>query len=382
MKNLFPSTLLLRTIFRSALTHKTQFSFISSNSSFTECVSKDHPYIRLSSSNSQGVTDGVHWWEEETFNNQSKIQFSSTAGNYKFTDCCWEHCNSTSNGGAISLTATGSSLTIMRDAFIDCNTSASYGGGIYVYNCNKLTSQYSLFNKCHAKAKSASLGGAGICIHTSSSADHTIHRCSFIDSDCESDAGGMSIYNVKGTAVKYPIQSSHFLRCRSLTNSADGGAVCYWDNNITLGMQDCLFAHCSAINGGGVFMSLPTPPSRGNIRFCFFTANSATGNGKDVCLHSLQSNYFPLLHCFTTSSGKTVGEFYNSNSHSDWLPKTNTSEKLLSNKAGLPFEFLDYPLLTEAELSFPASNSFFIRWLRKRIVPSHKGYLLLSRHHF
>ena len=120
--------------------------------------------------------------------------------------------------------------------------------------------------------------------------------------------------------MKYPIQSSRFIMCKGLTYSADGGAVCYWENNITLGLTDCLFSQCSAINGGGIFMQFPITPSQESIKFCFFHANTATESGKDISLYSLPSNYMPLLHSLTTSSVNTVVEHENSNDHSDWLP--------------------------------------------------------------
>ena len=299
----------------------TRFSFTSSNSSFSECVRNDHLHFLPSSSNTYGVTSDIKWWEAETFNNNTKNVFSSSsATNYKFTDCRWAHCSSSSDGGAIRLTSSGSTLTILRGTFIDCNTTCNFGGGVFVDHCEKLDAENSLFYQCHATTNRKNLGGAGICIHNCSTTNHIARELLFIDCDCESDAGGMTLHYCKGTQIEFPIQSSQFIKCRSLTFSPDGGAICYAGNNVTVGVQNCLFSQCSATNGGGIWTDICTRPSAEVIKFCFFHANTVTGKGKDVCLCRLESNYMPFLHCMTTSSENTVGEYENTNDHSDWLP--------------------------------------------------------------
>ena len=272
------------------------------------------------SHNTHGETEDVEWWNEETFNNQSKIQFSSsTAGSFKFTDCRWEHCTTNGNGGAICLTSSNSILTVLRGIFIDCNTTFHYGGGIYVQNCKQLDAQDSLFYQCHATTNGTDLGGAGICFYSCPIVEHRVKFCAFIDCDCESDAGGISIYSCWGTQLTFPLQSSRFIKCRSLTISPEGGAVCYYDNTLSLGMDDCLFTLCSAKNGGGIFMVLPTVVEH-VILFCFFHGNDATNRGKDIYFRYASNN--PILCSFTTSTGgyRVYTEDL-ANHNPNWLPQ-------------------------------------------------------------
>ena len=327
-----PSTDTFYGILCSGLTDKTKLSFTSSNSSFTEYVRQQPLHLLSPHTNTHGETEDVEWWNEESFNNQSKIQFSSsTAGSFKFTDCCWEHCTTNGNGGAICLTSSNSILTVLRGIFIDCNTTSHYGGGIYVENCAQFHASESLFYQCHSTTLKNDYGGAGISIRISNIDKTVIMCCSFIDSDSTSDSGGMTIYSSNGVQSTLPIRSSTFIKCRSLSVSPEGGAVCYWENNVTIGMSDSLFSQCNATNGGGIFMSLPTTPSEEIIKFCFFHANTVTRNGKDVCLFGLPSNYMPLLQCLTTSSGNTVNEHENTNDHSNWLPAGTVKYKQMSD---------------------------------------------------
>ena len=318
-----------------------------------------HLHFLSPSHNTYGETDGVHWWEEEHYINTNKIQLQST-GKYKFTDCRWEHCTSDLNGGAICLTASGSTLTVHRGTFIDCNTTEHYGGGIYIENSEKLDAQDSFFYQCHAKKK-IDWGGGCICIYYGTVA-HVVQHCAFIDSDCESDAGAISIYCCSGTQSTLPIQSSTFIQCKSLSISQDGGAVCYCSNSVCLGMQNCLFSRCSAENGGAIWMTVPTTPAFPIITFSFFHDNTATGDGKDICFYSPPSNYLPLLHCFSTSSGKTVGEYQNPNDHSDWLP---------------PWQYLRCPFL-ESILAKTITHTLHITVITSSALDSQIKQLFLS----
>ena len=156
----------------SGLTNKTQLSFTSSNSSFTECVRKQRIHAINIISNACPTTESEFICEGQTFgsnDNQSPsfssifskctfsecsaynggtIYFSVSSQSLTVEDCSFNHCScSSENGGAIYIDS-GSELSITSSKFIAC-VCPKYGGGVFAYNhCEFSTVSFCTFQSC------------------------------------------------------------------------------------------------------------------------------------------------------------------------------------------------------------------------------------------
>jgi hypothetical protein len=72
-----------------------------------------------------------------TFERRGFTTVQSTSSTYVFvSNCLFNGCTSTSNGGALSCTSSVQCLLVESTSFFSCSTSGQYGGAIYFYNTN------------------------------------------------------------------------------------------------------------------------------------------------------------------------------------------------------------------------------------------------------
>ena len=297
-------------------------SFISSNSSFTECVRK-----HLISSPSHMNPDCDTECHNENFGSmQASLDASFT---YTFDYCSWEDCIA-EPGGAISSNTEGVSLTVIHCTFTRCNSTSyenpratqSYNGGALCVNgIKELIVSTSRFFRCCAPQTNNDNGGSGGMYVVSITTLLVLSSSDFISCFTGASGGGAYFASIKTSDVgPQTVMSCRFVRCKSEGNTPDGGGLCLWGSDYTLGLSNCLFSECSVTTncGGGLDFTFSANPDPHPIRCCFFNDNSAP-DGNDVNLRSLPSNLEPFLFCFsTTSRSQRIGGV--TNKDDDWLP--------------------------------------------------------------
>ena len=147
-----------------------------------------------------------------------------------------------------------------------------------------------------------------------------IKSCLFLSCTSGDDGGGCGIYYSQSSLL-YAVDSCRCIKCKGIASpNNEGGGMCLSGNDNFISCTNCLLYACEApSNAGGIFLDCNYATNEKKITFCFFTENKSDG-AIDVCVWRQSQNFVPLSHCFTTSTGKTVGEYENTKDHSDWLP--------------------------------------------------------------
>ena len=298
------------------LTEKTKLSFMSSNSSFTECVRK-HDIVTVSSSflansNCDGPT-----YLSCTF---TQVNLTSLYTSATFTSCVWTNCQS-QNGGGIYLNVTSSSVTLSlnQSEFYSC-TSSHRGGGIFVEGIGQLQVQYSLFHACVAGA-AADYGGGGIEIHDGGRP--LIQETSFLSCQSGSDGAGMGIWS-SPFYHEACVLNSRFVGCHAAPfgNDNDGGSLIVWDAIAAICCSNILFVDSLSEYRGGassyyIYSSAGHHSSIHLFIFCFFKNNVARFRpGNDVYFHNWKPDQ-PFLHCFSLTPTDRI---YPNGKDDNWLP--------------------------------------------------------------
>ena len=118
-------------------------------------------------------------------------------------------------------------------------------------------------------------GGGGILIRTMASP--SVPSLLFINNYCGRYSAGITLV-YSNSPTQHIILSRRFIKCVSEGISADGTGAVLWNNELSLGLLNYLFAFCtSTSDGGALFILLPSPRNGTVIRFYFFHANHATG---------------------------------------------------------------------------------------------------------
>ena len=332
----------------SGLTDKTPLSFISSNSSFSECERNHNNIYSITLNNDDNapqctIDDQTPTNKECSTSSRNDLNQNK---NYKFTFCIFSNLNGGNNyGGAIKCTGSNSRLSINKCTFTDCSCTSeasSYpGGAIYAQSISSFSVRHSIF-EWDRDTQQAYDGGA-ICLYTIPSV--TIHDNTF--TKCYTTGLGGAIFLAEsstnaGTATI--INNCKFLSCKGPFNG--GGGVCdhhnnQYDNFVT----DSIFCKCSTYRAGG-FCIIHEPyshyPPQYCTKYCFFTQNTASF-GNDVFVEWYNPDSDPLVccHCFSTSDSDRVGYRPLINNYwggdyrktdRDWLPQTNTNSKVFDSR--------------------------------------------------
>ena len=345
--------ILFYSILCSGLTAKTKLFFLSSNSSFSECVRPStgfHLFQQYKNENTPLCTiNAIPATSDQCKINQRNILSQNSA--YKFTFCSFSHlAGGNTNGGAITFTSTvqktSSSLEVSYTTFSDC--SANEGGAIHASTIQKITVTQSLFLRCSSSNTADNTGGGGINIDNIK-ITLSISNNNFISCTAKASGGCICIRSCSANTKKIDaINSCRFINCHATDTLPDGAGVCVWGTEELIGVMSSLFSLCSTSFGGALFYYLYNyRKSAFPIRYCFLNANTGTF-GSDLAIWNYlpkteADDYALLFHCFSTSASYRIGYYYNqiwSKTDANWLFKGVLKyHQLFVNMFFINFEF-------------------------------------------
>ena len=306
----------------SGLTDKTQFSFISSNSSFTKCERKPLKFSYVSSFIYHINSNSPTTYDHITFGTQTQ-NLPTSETYFTFNFCSWDNCCS-EPAGAISCDQSGASLIVMKCKFNNCNstsgvtaTQAFNGGAIYVNGLNTFIACSSLFVNCRAPQTNHDGGGSGGIYIRSIKTVFSLSTSDFISCFTGSSGAGVFFYSSSNPKMDIEIITDcRCIQCRAQDQTPDGGGMCLWEWMETLNCINCLFSGCTSTGvGGGLDFYFGTNSESYPVKFCFFVGNSGT-TGNDAFLYLLPNKEnIVLLHCFSTISSNRIAYYLNSNVH-------------------------------------------------------------------
>ena len=312
------------------LTLKTRLSFISSNSSFTECVRNpisQSNVIEYKPGTSTIIgADNHYFFHSTTRTNTSthlspgRLQLSTSA---TFTSCVWNGCTS-DTGGAIYVTTSAIALSVNSCQFLSC-VAKGLGGGIYAQSSHSVCVEETLFHRCRSDASSSDIDGGGGLFFDYISTQILISSSTFCDCSAKTDGAGVDVWHSYFTSANSRImQDCSFVKCiipKSV--GCEGGAIYIWDNNV-LKCSDSLFTLCEGYEGGAYASNCQSGKPNYQLEFCFFHANEGT-SGNDLHFRNGCSD-IPLFQCFSTAQNNRISGV--SNKDNDWLPVTTVGLSL------------------------------------------------------
>ena len=300
----------------SSLTQNIHLSFISSHSSFTECVRhSDIPLVSLQVS-IPNIACAEFPVENQNF---IKYKCDSGSGTHSFTNCSWDNTGLSSDGGAIHLIFSephsSISLCVSQCTFLHCHETGSVdGGAVYARSIGTTSVSNSFFYDCECGSY-INNGGAGICFDAISK-HPSIIRCTFISCTTADDGGGCEIWYSKADSV-YAIDSCVCIRCKGThVSDSQGGWIMISHNTDPITCTNSLLTACETKKqGGGIWINYPADKFVKPVIFCFFHENKSP-SGKDVCFYEYRSDIQPILYSFISDCcDKRVGGGSN-----NWLP--------------------------------------------------------------
>ena len=284
-------------ILHSGVIQKAKISFVSSNSSFTECVRKHLYYSsNLMKHNSISLTHLVSNMDTVT-----TYQDPHDGKEHTFTDTFFQCKNDDGCGGAIDQTQ-GGDLTIKRCVFETCSC-GDRGGAVSFRSNGTCTQEDNLYSCCWSDTHS----GAFDSYDTSKHPNHNHRRCKYICNSARTYYGHSCIEYSSETTV----DSNIYIHGRSDGNGNAGTVVNYHSTG-TIVYSNCIFCDGKADNSGGLsFLSgYPNYISTYSVKFCFFRNNYGTDNtAKEIYFNSItsgNSNAKYIVHSFTATPGSTV----------------------------------------------------------------------------
>ena len=323
---------ILYTTLCSGLTEKALLSFISSNSSFTECVRTKLSFITISSISSLPNEPCTGPDYEDCSFSSPHITLSSSAS---FSSCTFSSLTSSLNGGAIYSVSSGTlsiSLSIFEKCSANVGTGDFLGGGAVCVDAGYFVSDFNTFISC-----STSYFGGGILAQRQFISSNIL-SCNFI---CCSGCYGGGINTFFGPYTT--TISSHFISC---TVSKGGGGF-YHDSNVdcsSLTVSDCLFTcNCAEYvngstteqtRGGGAFEDFRASTYTSKYSFSLFTGNTApSGVGNDISVVWIALTETPIDYCFTTTTSHSLWNTKYTG-YENWLSQSNNYNKFTLQECG------------------------------------------------
>ena len=283
----------------SGLTDKTILSFISSNSSFTECVRKQIPFYHF-------LFNNIIHCRDQTFSSDIRCKhtgspISDSSGIHTFTNDDFKDCySSNDHGGAIKCTGSNTELIVTGCTFTDCHVSkpSSYrGGGIYAESIKSVTPQSCYFTSC------SGFWGGGFYINEIGSTP-SLSGCIFVSCKGHYLGGEAFVGQCTKTSSFIVCNDCIFIKGNNVSSSTylrgGGFYLDIYESTHANAISNNLFTGNSVNNrGGGLAIYEESKGLDYSVYFCFFSDNSATSGGSDVFLTSITFNSF--IHSFTTS---------------------------------------------------------------------------------
>jgi predicted outer membrane repeat protein len=271
------------------------FSYLTFESNFSSvnCVLD---FYQLGSTNKETLCDNLYLVSNTS--NGSGALFDSTISTHKFifTNCNFIDNSASGNGGAASLSGSGSAsftdcsftnnsaytggaiwsiipTTISNCSFID-NVSASYGGAIYLNSSAISTISNSIFDGNITKTG----GGGGLFTWSSTSINDCVFKNNKAGSDGSGSGAGIALQGTNSVLNRVEISNN--------TVSNTGGGL-YNYGSITI-LNNCNIYGNTAYNGGGVYVS------SGSVTFnyCNIYGNTSGGAGGGIYTGSTTTLYY------------------------------------------------------------------------------------------
>ncbi|KAH7816839.1 uncharacterized protein MONOS_18195 [Monocercomonoides exilis] len=268
------------------------------------------------------------------YNRQNRID---TPDSISLNNSEWIDCNSTTHGGAISITGNSASTLSLSNCLFQGNIARNgRGGAIFTESISRISIRNSIFLNCQAPNESFNEAGGAICIATPQST-YIVGNNSFRNCHVGNDGGGISIGYKSVLTSGDVIADCSFINCStSNVSSPTGGGIQMWGMMISPVVTNCLFLNNYAVDGGGITIHLKVQATSNIILFCFFHNNSAVG-ACDVLLHAQNRNSIDLSS-FTTSHNairvsNVCGDSLNRN---EWLRNEGGRIRFISSTQTQP----------------------------------------------
>ena len=305
----------------SGLTYKTRLSFISANSSFTECVRKGIQSSVLDLSSNTHCNPPSY---EGCFISGIHLTPTSTTS---FTHCIFSSMTASDDYGAAIYSKDSSLIISLTSCVLTNCTADKNSGAIYLSGSNTLTIADSLFHKCISNSKEADPGGGGLCVEGVSSS-LSVYTSTFIKCKANVHPRGGGGFFASRIETAYT-HSSIFVNCFS---NCTGGAVFFYILTVDLSITDTLFSGNTGCSGGGSIREINSIKSASvYLKYLFFTRNTAPQlYGNNMCIEP-ELSASPFLFSFTTSVSNRVSYASGNTAHlydDNWLPQTNAIIKV------------------------------------------------------
>ena len=301
-----------------------RLSFLSSNSSFKECVRNDSPLILFHNSlsilhsNTNTVKTGI-------ISSHQQIDLYANARYgpiYTFQSCTFVNVDSSRNGGAIACTGTPSNfwkpeLVINQCSFKSCKSSLGHGGAVYTYGLSSSQFEKSVFIDCNSTNRYA---GALYCytsyciplVSDSTFIDCYARMC--LDPDTSSDDAGAMYLRTTLSSQAPPsstVQACRFIACHCF---GWGGGAYLLSDSAKLICRSSLFSSCTSDNAEALGINLATAQAEVLVFFSFFScaSDAHAQTASDICINRQTESFSSsaVLQSFSTKSTDNAISLY------------------------------------------------------------------------
>ena len=289
--NLFYSSIIY------SLTEKTRLSFISSNSSFSECVRKVSSFYKSHTNALPDCSSDTFARETPCQRTQVPVVYSTGTNIFKYVE--FASCSSSTHGGAIK--CTGGTLEVLSSSFSLCSVSGYNGGAIYASSLSLFSIQNSVFSSCGGNYEADSGGAITLNVITSP----TVCESLFYKCKSNENSGAIDMRNCGSNQKDIPIQCYLFIHCECMNGVWPSAGVLEASGNNCVYFSSTLFSSCKSYDGGALFLGYPFYSNY--ICFSFFTGNTATStHGMEVFLRNNNALINIFFHSFSTTSSNQI----------------------------------------------------------------------------
>ena len=292
------------------LTHKTELSFSSSNSSFNECERKHNPVYHF-------VSNNLNRCRDEEFASDTPCQYfgqglTYSSGIHLFKYVEFTSCSaSIDHGGAIK--CTGSTLEVLSSSFSSCTANGNNGGALYASSLSLFSVKNSVFDSCGGNYQVDSGGAIAFNAVTSP----TIRESHFYKCKSNENSGAIDMRSSCNNQKELPLQSSCFIQCECFNGQWPSGGALEASGNECGYFSSVLFSYCKAIHGGALYLDPPFYTH--SICFSFCTGNVANSNQvMDAYIRNNNNQINVFFHSFSTTSTNRVYDSV-SGENNNWL---------------------------------------------------------------
>eukprot|EP00770_Monocercomonoides_exilis_P000664 MONOS_655.1-p1 / transcript=MONOS_655.1 / gene=MONOS_655 / organism=Monocercomonoides_exilis_PA203 / gene_product=unspecified product / transcript_product=unspecified product / location=Mono_scaffold00011:34518-41753(-) / protein_length=2411 / sequence_SO=supercontig / SO=protein_coding / is_pseudo=false len=269
-------------------------------------------------------------YHNDGYTSQSRM---NTSDSISLSNSEWIDCNSTSHGGAISITGNSASMLNLSNCFFQSDIAEhGRGGAIYAGTISNIFITDSTFQLCKAPDGNYDEAGGAVCL-TYPQTTYVFSNDSIESCFTGNDGGGMSIDRKTTITGNDIIKDCSIVNCStSNDNSPYGGGFHIWRMSVLPLITNCLFVKNFARDGGGgICLYVYTQQTECILFFCFFHENVAS-RGCDVLLNEQKSNSIDLSCCSTRANDiRVCNSTMETIDKSEWLRNDYGSVRFVSS---------------------------------------------------